>query len=919
MPFRAAATALLALLFLARPSHGQIITRPIDPGGGGVLVPPPGGGGPGGGGVIGIPINPINPINPGGGGAVPTGPRIVTDAGMLSGQSSQASVVLPATPAPAASGQGSGTTPATLYQWTISGGRITSDPTQQSVAFTADTAGTVALNVVVGSGTAAQSTSAEVTVLSPALAGAISSPATARTNAPPVAATVPAAQNGDRTFRWSVSGTGAAIASGQGTNAVTVRPGSPGLLEVMCDVTLQRLATVTLRSFVMVNGDGPPAALTVNQGAGGGTHPAGSRVDIFADPPASGQVFDRWVGDTGTLGNAALAASSPHAIVTLPATGATLTATYKSAAPWTPTVVNGFNPIAASNPSGATLTYHIPAQARALVFLLHENGGAAQNWFSRPEHLTLARDLVAANFGVAALNSANRVVGTWSAQASLAANPDAATIAAAIDRFTREGLLTATTPVFLLGVAGGGDAAARYGQMLAGATPARSIAGVVLYCATGGTMSAATSRVPQFFALAAHDDALGSAGMAEARENSQLLAGRGIATAVISNTASPVPAARLRSLGLNAPAFSTGDAQAIHTALKTAGMLDANNYPKSVPTVDAVRTILPAAHQARAADVVAQLAVAYAAQEFFSDANARVITFLNGRVANAATPPPGRLVNLSTRTQIAYLGDTFTLGFTLTGPQRATVLIRGVGPGLARFGVRDPLPALRLEVARSGAVISSNEGWDRAGNAAEILAAGASVGAFALTRGDLDTAVLLTLDPGAYTASIKSINGAVGATLAEVYDVSKNATRLTNLSALAKVGQDGEFLLPGIAIAGNNPRTLLVRAVGPGLAELGLAADSLLDDPRLVIMSSNGQPVAANNNWTQTDPATLNAVFSRVGAFPLRNASSDAALVNALPPGNYIVQATAAPFPAGTTTVLPNTAGTVLVEVYEVP
>lgn len=911
-------------LLVTATAFSQVV-RPIDPG---ITLPiNPGGGGGGGGGItlpinpIGPvnPINPINPINPGGN--VPsTGPRIVTDAGMLAGKSTQASIVLPVSTT-AASGS---TATTTTYQWTISGGRITSNPTLQTVSFTADNAGTIALNAVITINGASQSTSAEVTVLSPVLAGAITAPATARANANPLAATVPAAQNADRTFRWSLAGTGAAIASGQGTNSITLRPGAAGLLEVMCDVTLQRLATVTLRSFVVVTGEGANSTLTINSGTGGGTYSAGSRVDIFADPPAAGQVFDRWVGDVAILGNAALAASLPHAVITVPATPATLTATYKSVPEWTPIVVNNFNPIAQTSPTGTTFSYHIPSSAVGVVFLLHETGGTASGWFTRPEHLSLARDLVAAGFGVAALNSVNRVTSAWSTQATLATNPDATTLAAARERFVRDGLIAATTPLFLIGTGAAGDAAAQYAQQLASSTPARPVKGVVLYCATGGPSLAMTSRVPQLFALATHDEMLGATGNADARENAQLLTGRGIATGVVNNTTSPIPAGRLRMLGFGSSSFTSSDAQAIWNALKTAGILDSNNYPKSLPTFDAVRAALPAAYQSRAADVLSQLAVAFAGQEFYSDANARVINFLTARLNDAPSPAPGRLVNLSTRTRIAYLGDTFTLGFTLTGNQRATLLIRGVGPALARFGLREAVPALRLEVNRGATLVAANEGWDRTGNPAEIVTASTAAGAFPLARGDLDTAVLLTLDPGAYTATIKSINGAVGDALAEIYDISRNGTRLTNLSALAKIGADGEVLIPGVIVAGNNPRTVVVRAIGPGLADLGLSSDTLLSDPGLTVLNGAGQMLASNNNWSQsgtgTDPATLNSVFSAVGAFPLRATNGDAALVSALAPGSYTLQAIATPFlslPGGAFS--PASTGRVLIEVYEVP
>src|SRR5262249_21556669 len=252
------------------------------------------------------------------------------------------------------------------------------------------------------------------------------------------------------------------------------------------------------------------------------------------------------------------------------------------------------------------------------------------------------------------------------------------------------------------------------------------------------------------------------------------------------------------------------------------------SYPKLVPTADAVRAALPATYQSRTPDVVSQLAVAYAAQEFYDDADVRVINFLNNRVADAPVPPPGRLVNLSTRSKIAYLGDTFTLGFTLSGTQRATVLIRGVGPALAKFGLATALAAPRLEVNQGTRLIGSNEGWDKGTNAAQITTAAAAGGAFALSPGDLDTALLLQLDPGSYTATVRGVNGAVGDVLAEVYDVSKNGTRLTNLSTLGQIAGDGDLLIPGIVIAGNNARTLVVRAVGPGLATVGVPLSSVL-------------------------------------------------------------------------------------------
>jgi hypothetical protein len=870
------------------------------------------------------------------GGAAITTPTIIAAGGILTGESSQAIVVVPGQVAAAPGGTGGTSTgnPTATYQWTISGGKITSSTTAQTVTYVATAAGTVTLGVrVSANGTSYDATSA-VRAISPDTAGTITAPATAAASATVVTAAVPPAVNGDRTFLWTVSGD-AAIASGQRTSTITIRPGTPGLKEVSCDVTLQRLATVNVRSFLLVTGSGPSVNITVNGGSGGGTWPGGSRVDIFANPPPAGQVFDKWTGDssaftpaTAPTATAQLLAQISHQVLTVPNNSIALTATYKPAPAWTPTSVTNFNPQTPTNPAGttnsvsATLVYYIPAGAQGVVFLLHGTGGKAGDWFTLPEQILLTRDLVAAGYGVAALNSVNRTTGAWAAAMALANNPDALNHAAALDKFARDGALAVNKPIFFLGLTDGGDAGAEFAEMLATATPARSVKGAVLYCAAGTDTLAVTSKVPQFFALAANDENLGAAGNATARANSQLMVGRGLATGVATNGPSPVLAGRFLALGLNTPTFSATDAQAIHTAIKTASLLDSNNYLKAIPTADALKAALPATYQSRASDVAAELGVAYAAQQFYSDANARVINFLNGRVADSPVPPPGRLVNLSTRSSIAYLGDSLSLGFNISGTAKATLMIRGIGPALTKFGLADALAAPRLEVYRGSAVIASNEGWDKPGGtatAAQITTAAAAVGAFALTAGALDAAVLVQLDPGTYTTTITGLGGAVGDVLAEIYDVSRNGTRLTNLSTLAKINNPGDLLIPGIVVAGNNPRTLLIRAVGPGLRDFGIT--TFVGDPRITVLAGT-TTVDTNNNWAQGgligQQRALTAVFPAVGAFPLKTANSDAALVTALAPAAYTLQAGAAP--AGLQQAAPpSPTGSVLVEVYEVP
>jgi len=912
-PFRRVCIFLTLVGLLPNPAAGQII-RPTPP----IVIPPGGGaggagGGPGGGGGGGVTL-PGFPGGPGIGlpGTTTPEPTIVVTPGALAGQTTTAAIVFPA----AAGGQ----TTAATYQWSISGGRLASDPRERTVDFVADRTGIVILSATVGANGTAYTPSTQVTVFGADAAGSITAPATVTASAATVTVSVPPARSGDRTFRWTVSGD-AAITGGQGTASVTFRPGSAGLKEVTCNVRLQNLVTIPVRAYLVVSGSGPDVAVTVNGGSGGGTYRAGSRVSVFADPPAAGEVFDQWTGDTDVLDGGPVAPTLARTTLTLPARPVTLTATYRPAPAWTPVAVRNFTsptPAAANSPTATpaapALTYHVPGDAAGLVFLLHDAGGSGAEWFERPEPALFVRELVAAGFGVAAVDSVNRTAGTWATATTLAANADALNHAAALDRLIADGAITATTPVFLVGIGNGGDAAARLADVLAAARPARPVRGAVLYLAAGNETLAAASRVPQLYALAVNDETLGAAGLAAARENSRLLLGRGVATGVVNQTVSPLLPGRLRMLGLGDPAFTAADADAIWTVVRQAGALDANHYVQAIPAAANLAAALPAAHRARVRDILDQLAVAAAGRTFSADSNRRVINFLQARAAGATPAAPGRVVNLSTRAQIAYLGDSFTMGFTLTGTQRATVLIRGVGPGLVRFGLRDAIPAQRLEVRRSATLVAANESWGQTANAAQLTAAAASVGAFALPAGSLDSAVLVTLEPGTYLATISGLNGTVGEVLGELYDVSRNGTRLTNISVLATISSAGDVVIPGLAIAGNNPRTLLVRAVGQSLTALGLPALSLLPDPRLTVFSGN-QAIANNNNWAQAGAATLNAVFPLAGAFPLADAS-DAALLSALAPGNYTLQAGAAPA-AGTT--IANGTGTVLVEVYEVP
>ena len=130
-----------------------------------------------------------------------------------------------------------------------------------------------------------------------------------------------------------------------------------------------------------------------------------------------------------------------------------------------------------------------------------------------------------------------------------------------------------------------------------------------------------------------------------------------------------------------------------------------------------------------------------------------------------------RLTNVSARTQVGTGAGILIAGFVISGNAPKTVLIRGVGPTLGLFGVTGVLADPRLALFSGSTQTATNAGWGTASNAAQIATTAASVGAFALPANSADSVILVTLQPGTYSAQVSSVSGATGIGLVEVYEV----------------------------------------------------------------------------------------------------------------------------------------------------
>ncbi len=277
----------------------------------------------------------------------------------------------------------------------------------------------------------------------------------------------------------------------------------------------------------------------------------------------------------------------------------------------------------------------------------------------------------------------------------------------------------------------------------------------------------------------------------------------------------------------------------------------------------------------------------------------------------SAGAPGARLINISTRALVGTGGNILIPGFVVGGSGTETLLIRADGPSLTAFGVSGALaaPSLTLAAQSSGATIAANTGWGTNANPAEIASTATQVGAFALASGSADCAVIVTLQPGAYTVQVSGVGNTSGVALAEVYEVSYTGTaQLVNIATRAQVGTGGNIVIAGFVIGGAGAEELLVRADGPSLSAFGVSG--ALAQPSLTVTNTTGTTVGSNTGWgAGSDPVEIASAANFVGAFTLASGSADSAQVVSLTPGAYTMQVSGV---GGLT-------GIALAEVYEIP
>jgi hypothetical protein len=165
-----------------------------------------------------------------------------------------------------------------------------------------------------------------------------------------------------------------------------------------------------------------------------------------------------------------------------------------------------------------------------------------------------------------------------------------------------------------------------------------------------------------------------------------------------------------------------------------------------------------------------------------------------------------------------------------------------------------------------------------------------------------ESALVVTLSPGNYTAVVSGVGGGQGIGLVEAYEFDGNTTRFVNISTRGRVGTVDETMIGGFIVQGGAAKRVIIRALGPSLGGGPSPVVGALVDPFLELHDGNGNSLAVNDDWSNGSQA---GEIVATGLPPANNKES--AIVRTLGPGNYTAVVRG----------MNNTVGVGLVEVYD--
>ena len=202
------------------------------------------------------------------------------------------------------------------------------------------------------------------------------------------------------------------------------------------------------------------------------------------------------------------------------------------------------------------------------------------------------------------------------------------------------------------------------------------------------------------------------------------------------------------------------------------------------------------------------------------------------------------LLNISTRLNVGVGDNVLIGGFIVIGTDPKKVLLRAIGPSLTSFGVPDALADPVIELHNPDMSVVTNDNW-RDTQEQEIMDTTIP------PTNDLESAIVATLEPGSYTAIVRGKNDTTGIGLVEVYDLDEAAdSELANISTRGFVDTGDNVMIGGFIVGSGVDTTVVVRAIGPSLGDLGVS--NPLQDPTLELHGTNGDLLASDDDWKDT-------------------------------------------------------------------
>ena len=285
-----------------------------------------------------------------------------------------------------------------------------------------------------------------------------------------------------------------------------------------------------------------------------------------------------------------------------------------------------------------------------------------------------------------------------------------------------------------------------------------------------------------------------------------------------------------------------------------------------------------------------------------------------GTIVNDDGPIPQMLANISTRGGVLTGDNVMIGGFIIDGTSPKRVLVRSRGPSMA--GVPGTLPNPKVQLFSGLTMIAQNDNWQDAPSCLGFVCEGATeilnTGLDPCTPNPgqssspancaLESAILITLPPGSYTAIVSGADGRTGVGLVEVFEADASViSELSNISTRGFVQSGDNVMIGGLIIEGSAPATVLIRARGRSMSGAPFFVPGTLANPFLQFFS--GQDVIAqNDNWQ--DPPSCNgfvcgtaAQIAATGLDPCQpnpgqptsppSCTLESAILITLPPGAY--------------------------------